>query len=166
MKTITTKDPRMQSLVILYDMHTDFFRRALENIDDSAAQNRLDTKANHIAWITGSLVQVRFEMAGMFGKEMQQKHHELFADFKGIEDGVKYPPLEDFKQDWDKVSLILRDIYTNLSTEKLDSIFEMHGMKMSHYEMVSFQTYREAACIGQIALWRRLLGFPAMRYDD
>lgn len=168
MKAITVNDSRMESLVVLYDMHTDYFKRALVDITDDAAQSRLDTKANHVAWITGSMVQGRYEMAKLLGVEMQQTHHELFKDFQGIKDGVKYPPLEDFKQDWDKISPILRKLFVEISREKLDSIFEVPemDMKMSHYEMITFQTYREANCIGQIALWRRLLGYPGLKYED
>jgi hypothetical protein len=35
---------------------------------------------------------------------------------------------------------------------------------MSLYELITFSIYREANIIGQIALWRRLLGYPGMRY--
>jgi hypothetical protein len=35
---------------------------------------------------------------------------------------------------------------------------------MSFYELVSFMIYREANCIGQVALWRRLLGYAALNY--
>lgn len=160
------KDSRMFSLLILYDMHTDYFNRALVDIPDDEAQNRLGTKANHIAWIAGSLVQVRYEMAALFGKQLHQTNHALFDGFKGIQDDLTYPPLAEFKADWDKISPVLRAIYTDLSAAKLDSKFDMHGMTMTHYEMVTFQTYREANCIGQIALWRRLLGFPGLKYDD
>ena len=48
---------------------------------------------------------------------------------------------------------------------KLDSDFNMGGMKMSYYELICFTIYREASIIGQLALWRRLLGYPAMKYD-
>jgi hypothetical protein len=41
---------------------------------------------------------------------------------------------------------------------------EFPGMKFSVYEMASFQTYREANCIGQIALWRRLLNYDPINY--
>jgi len=42
---------------------------------------------------------------------------------------------------------------------------DMGFMKMSYYDMISFTIYREASIIGQIALWRRLLDYPALKYD-
>lgn len=168
MERIKTKDSRMESLVVLYDMHTEYFRRGIVGIPDDAAHNRLNTKANHVAWLTGSLVQERYEMANIYGAEKQQAANELFNNHKGIQEDVKYPSLPEFEKDWNKISPVLRDIMVNVSTEKLDSILEfpeMPDMKFSHYEFFTFMIYREANCIGQIALWRRLLGYPALKYD-
>ena len=52
-----------------------------------------------------------------------------------------------------------------MDDKKLDSLFDMGSWKMTYYELVSFTIYREASIIGQIALWRRLLDYPGMKYD-
>lgn len=164
-KAINTKDSRLYGLIALYDMHTDFYPRVLDGISDDAAQSRLDTQANHMAWLAGSMLQERFELANWFGTPVEQKHHELFRNHQGIRDGEKYPPLADFLKDWKRITPVLRDILCNLSAEKLDSIFEMEGMKMPHFDVLAFDVYREANIIGQLILWRRLMGYPAMKYD-
>jgi hypothetical protein len=46
----------------------------------------------------------------------------------------------------------------------LDEQKDWGGWQASNLEMINFSTYREANMIGQIALWRRLLGYPAMNY--
>lgn len=159
-----TVSSRMQSLVILYDMHTTFFKNVLDGIDDKDAHNRLNTKANHIAWLAGSLVAQRYGIAKDVGIDMQQTAQELFKDGKGIQDNITYPPLVDFKKDQETISPVTRNAFVEVTDEKLDSQIEMGGMKMSFFEMVAFNIYREANCIGQIALWRRLLGYEAMKY--
>jgi hypothetical protein len=157
---------RMYSIIVLYDMYTKFFSRAINGISDQDAHNRLQTKANHIAWLTGSLVQERNELATILGSKQQQTAHELFKDHKGIQDEVIYPSLQSFEQDWIKISPLLKDILLNITDEKLDSPFEMMpGETFSIYELITFTAYREASCIGQIALWRRLMDYPAMKYD-
>ena len=166
MKDLQTTDSRMYGLMVLYDMHTEFFKRAIEGISDADANRRLDTKANHMAWIAGSLVQQRFEIAALFGTKLQQKADALFNNYQGIKDGVTYPPLNDFLADWERISPMVREILVGLDKNKLDSDYEMEGMKMTHYDLISFMIYREANCIGQIALWRRLLDYPALRYED
>lgn len=155
----------MYSLIVLYDMQTTFFKNVIDGISDNDAHNRLNTKANHIAWLAGSLVQQRYEIANALGIDYKQAAHELFKDNRGIQDNVTYPSLSAYNRDWETISPVLRDALASVTDEKLDSLFEMMpGMSMSYFDLVAFIVYREANCIGQIALWRRLLGYEAMKY--
>lgn len=163
--TTTTVSNRMIGLLAMYDLQTPFLNSVLDGIADKDAHSRLDTKANHIAWLAGSLVEQRFEMAELFGAgEQKQAAHELFKENKGIQADVTYPSLESYKKDWAHISPICRAALVKVTDEKLDSIFEMPGMSFPFFDMLTFMLYREANCIGQIALWRRLLGYEAMKY--
>lgn len=161
---IKTVSSRMYSLRVLYDMHSQFFAKVIDGITDEDAHQRLNTKANHIAWLTGSLVQERYELAAALGSKIQQAAHELFKDHQGIQDGITYPTLAEFKQDWEKINPVLADLLIKITDERLNQPFAMPGGDMPFYDLVAFITYREANCIGQIALWRRLLGYEAMKY--
>jgi hypothetical protein len=161
-----TVNSRMGPLLKLYDLHTDYFLKAIDGISDKDANNRLNTKANHAAWLAGSLVQQRFEMCNeLSGSKEKQAADDLFKEFKGIQDGVTYPSLTSFAEDWKKISPKFRKICEELTDEKLDSNFEMPGMTFPWYDMMTFMMYREANCIGQLALWRRLLDYAPIKYD-
>ncbi len=164
MDASTPKDMRLYAIFALYDLHTDYFRKAIEGISDEDAHNRLDTKANHVAWIAGSTVEMRFVAARNLGVDMHQRADELFKDFKGIQDDVKYPPMAQFLADWDRISPIVREKTLEVDTAWLDTRKDMGGWEASNMELINFSTYREANMIGQIALWRRLLGLPGMNY--
>ncbi|MBA3649080.1 MAG: DinB family protein [Chitinophagales bacterium] len=159
-----TESNRMFSLIVLYDMHTAFFTKALDGISDKDAHSRLNTKANHIAWLTGSLVQQRSEIARSLGIDQQQAANELFKNNKGIQDNITYPKLSTFESDWESTSPKLREAFVNINDNKLNSPFEMPGITMTFFDMITFIIYREANILGQIALWRRLLGYEAMKY--
>ncbi len=162
---INANSSRMYSLIVLYDMQTTYFRNVLEGITDSDAHKRLETRANHVAWLAGSLVQQRFEIGELLGLSEKSQAHALFAANKGIQDGVTYPSLDVFRKDWDTITPLLRDKLMSVDDARLDEEFEMMPeYKMSHYDLICFMIYREANCIGQIALWRRLLGYEPMRY--
>lgn len=163
--TAKTEDVRTGPLLDLYDMQTPLFDSVLDGISDEDAYNRLNTKANHIAWLAGSMVEQRHDLAEMFGADsVKHRAHDLFKDNKGIQDGVTYPSLAQFKEDWQIITPVLKDVLINASTQKLDSLFVIPEMKFTYYEMLNFGIYREANCIGQIALWRRLLGYEPMKY--
>jgi hypothetical protein len=156
---------RMFSHLVLFDMHTKFFPNAIDGISENDAQNRLNTKANHMAWLTGSFVQERYETAKMFGIDKKQSADALFCNNKGIQDGIAYPPLTQFIKDFEIITPLLRDALHHVNDEKLDESFEMMpGMRMTHFEFMSFIVYREANIIGQLALWRRLLNYDPIKY--
>lgn len=156
---------RLYGLIALYDMHTEFYTKALAGVSDTSAQSRLDTQANHMAWLAGSMLQERFELAGLFGIASQQTHHALFQDHQGIRDGETYPPLQDFIRDWEEISPRLREVLCKLTAAQLDDEIDMEGWNMPHFDLIAFDIYREANIIGQLILWRRLLGYPALKYD-
>ena len=158
------KDARLFAIFALYDLHTDFFRKALDGISNDDAHNRLGTKANHGAWIAGSIVESRFEGCRNVGVDIQSSSHEFFKDHQGIQDQVTYPPIVQYLRDWDKVTPILREKTLEKDTEWLDECKDMGRWKATNLEMINFMTYREANMIGQIALWRRLLGYGPMNY--
>lgn len=155
---------RLYALIDLFDLHTPFFDSVLEGISDEDSTNRLKTKANHVAWLGGSLVQERYELAKLLGLNLTSASNELFKDHKGIQEDAIYPSLDSFKKDWKEISPVLKAQLLKVTDQELDKILEFPGMSFPLYDMVSFQMYREANCIGQIALWRRLLGYEAMKY--
>ena len=160
-----TASTRTKGLLTLFDYHTGFFAKALEGISVEDMHNRLNTQANHPAWLAGSLVQQRFLMSSETSTGFKQTGEELFKNHKGIQDGIKYPTAAEYLKDWEKITPEARKALVEIDDKKLDSDFDMGGMKMSYYDLITFNIYREASIIGQLALWRRLLGYPALKYD-
>jgi len=164
MSTSQPKDARLIGICALYDLHTDYFPRAIEGISDDDAHQRLGTAANHVAWLAGSMVESRFMAARNLGLDMQQQAHELFKDFQGIQNELRYPPLPQYLDDWKRVSPALCEKISGADADWLGERKDMGGWQASNLDLIHFSTYREANMIGQIALWRRLLGYPAMSY--
>lgn len=162
---IQTASTRTEGLVTLFDYHTSFFAKVLDGISKEDMHNRLQTAANHPAWLAGSLVHQRFMMTREKSTGLKQSNEELFKNNKGIQEGINYPGNAEYVGDWYMITPVAREALITIDDKKLDSPFEMQGMQMSYYDMISFTIYREASIIGQLALWRRLLGYPAMKYD-
>jgi hypothetical protein len=160
-----TASTRTEGLIALFDYQTGFFPRALEGISEEDMHNRLNTQANHPAWLAGSLVHQRFWMTSETGTGQKQTGEELFANNKGIQPVVRYPSNSEYLADWKRITPEARNALASIDDKKLDSMLDMGGMKMTYYEMICFTIYREASMIGQLALWRRLLGYPALKYD-
>lgn len=160
-----TASSRTQGLLSLFDYQTGFYPKALVGISEDDMHNRLNTQANHPAWLAGSLIQQRIMMASETKPGLKQSGEELFSNNKGIQAGVKYPTTEEYLKDWERITPFAREALVTIDDKKLDSEMDMGGMKMTYYELITFSIYREASMIGQLALWRRLLGYPALKYD-
>ena len=161
-----TASNRTIGLLKLFDYHTGFYAKALDGMSEDDMHNRLNTQANHPAWLAGALVTQRFMMASENGSKQKQTGEELFSNWKGIQPDARYPTIKEYISDWDRITPEAREALRSMDDKKLDSQLDMEGMKMSHYEMLCYTIYREASIIGQLALWRRLLGYPALKYDD
>jgi hypothetical protein len=164
METKTISKKSVESFMDLYDLHSQLFLNVIKDISDTDANNRLNTKANHPSWLAGSLVQERFETVQILGKDLKPTFNHLFNNHKGIQDNVVYPTLNEYKRDWELITPILKEVLLNVSDEKLEEVIEMPEMKFSVYDMILMLIHREPYCIGQIALYRRLLGYDAMKY--
>lgn len=164
MKAIPVKADRMYSLVAVFDLHTQYFKNVIEGISDTDALQRLNTKANHIAWLAGSLVHQRFIMTRDLAPNETHAGYELFKDFKGIQDDAKYPTLAEYLADWERLTPIAREALLKIDDAKLEEPFDMGGQQMTFFDLQAFIPHREAYFIGQIGLWRRLLGYEAMKY--
>ncbi|MEO6330714.1 MAG: DinB family protein [Ginsengibacter sp.] len=164
---ITTKKASMEVFMTLYDFHTKLFHNVLVDISENDANNRLGTKANHVAWLAGSLVHARYAIAKALGIDKKQTADSLFENYKGIQDDVAYPSLEEYKNDWETISPVLKEALVNLSADDLNGPdpFEMPGGDYTLFDTIVFSIDRESYCIGQVGLYRRLLGYDAMKYD-
>ena len=127
--------------------------------------NRLETNANHMSWLAGALITQRYNMASETDHGLKQTGAELFENYKGIQAGAKYPTIEEYIKDWNRITPFAREALVKIDDRKLDSDFPMEEFKMTYYELICFTIYREASIIGMLALWRRLLGYPALKYD-
>ena len=167
MESTFTCSKSIDVIIVLYDLHTKLFPNVIDGISDKDAQNRLNTKANHLAWLTGSLVHERYELANAAGIEVRQTSHELFERHKGIQDNVIYPPLLEFKKDWNWITPVLRKGLSRLTDEELNSAdpYGMPGDDLTFFDAITFLMDRESYCIGQIGLYRRLLGYQPMKYQ-
>jgi hypothetical protein len=146
-------------------MQTPFFINAIDGITDKDAHNRMNTKANHIAWLAGSLVAQRYELANyLTNGNYNHSGSELFENNQGIKDNVTYPTLEQYKKDWEMITPIVHEALLKADADTLNKKIEIPGMDITLFDLITFIIYREANHIGQIALWRRLHGYDPMKY--
>lgn len=120
--------------------------------------NLFNNDSKYIPWLIGSRVQLRFEITNLLGIDIKQATEELFRDNKAVQLDINYPPLDTFRNDWDKVSPILRNEILELDNEDLFTFSDSNPkMKGTFFDLLSFTIEREKEIIDTLTVWRGLL---------
>lgn len=162
----STKKSALQFIISIFDFHTSQYHNALENIPDEQTHNRLNSKANHIAYISGRMVFERQALAKGINLNPGLSTTGEFQDFKGIQDDVTYPSLKEYRKDWDTISAALKKGLEKLTEEQLNGPdpFNMPGGNYTLFDSIIFSVDHESYFLGQLGLYRRLLGIEAMKF--
>lgn len=157
-------DPLLEA----FRLHTRLFKNVLNGVKENDEQRRIADHTNHLAWMAGNLVSVRYMMANMLGAGVPESYPELFARVKGIRENVSYPALEQQIREWESISEQLDTLCRNVDHEKLLAPSSFEGLPVSEdsvFNALTFWIDRESYVIGQMALLRKAYGYDAMKYD-
>ncbi len=159
----------MEVIIPAYRMHTQSFVNVLDGISEEDALKRIENKTNHIVWMAGNLVNMRYGLGMVLGLQDQDPNNELFFQGKALNESYAYPTLADLKKNFHDISAKVYQKLFEVTDEELDEIFEI-GMnipfiKETKLNFVGMCIGREDYLSGQIGLMRRILDYPGMKYD-
>ena len=149
--------------------HSQNLLLVLEGISEEDALKRIEGRTNHIIWMVGNFLDMRYALAGVLGLEIDNPHGELFFQGKALDENFVYPTLEALKESFHRVSPLLYNKLLEVSEKDLAKDFEM-GMNIDFFpenilNFVGMCIGREDYLCGQIGLMRRILGYDGMKYD-
>lgn len=156
---------RIKSIISQFELQTSLMKNVTVGINDSDAQSRLNENTNHIAWLTGHIVSIRFMIAGALGSPTQEPFPELFENGKGLDNTAQYPSMEDLMKDWDSISEKDLQLMNQLTEEALSQKMPRPvptGDTLGDF--LVFLLHHEAYTLGQIGISRRFFGLEAMSY--
>ncbi|MEM6813784.1 MAG: DinB family protein [Bacteroidota bacterium] len=151
-----------------YDFHTKLYQNCLEDIRPSDAQRRVTLDTNHIAWLAGNLVSVRYQLGKSIGLREQSKFDGIFKNQRPIQNHITYPDLVPIREEWLRITPILREKLLSLTKEDLlsDQPFDTPLLGKSNLlNTITFIIHRESYSIGQMGLLRKIFGYEAMQYN-
>lgn len=163
------KSKKLEVIIPAFRWHSQSFLNVLESISDADSTKRIDGKTNHIVWMAGNFVNMRYSLAWILGHQEEDPYNDLFFQGKALNEEFSYPTLSQIKDNFHNISAIAYQKLIEATDEQLDTIFEM-GMSASFYEetilnFVGMCVGREDYLCGQIGLMRKILGYEGMKYD-
>ena len=147
-------------------LNTRLFLNCLEQMSDDAASLRVAGHTNSAAFVAAHLVDSRAWTARMLGIEIPAPFGGSVAYGSSMDDLEQVPTLEAAREEWLAVSAVLESRLAALTPADLESPatqrFPIDDSTMGG--ALTFLLHHEAYHLGQLALLRRAVGLPAMRY--
>lgn len=166
------KSTKLEVIIPAYRIHTQTFLSVLSGISEVDAKKRIDGRTNHIIWMAGNFVNVRYGIANILGLEETDPYNDLFYMGKTLDEQFQYPTLADLIASFHKISPKVYRSLLAVNDEQLSELFPI-GMNIpfvteDKLNFIGMCIGRQDYLGGQMALMRRILNYSSMSYgvDD
>lgn len=148
-------------------MNERLFLSTLQGVTEEQAKERIAGHVNPIIWIATHTVWARYNALMFLGAPANNPYNDLFENFKAYDASLKYPTLSEIKDEWKKVSNLLKDALKNVSEEHLaaDSPLKSPIGDFTNAGTVAFLAQHESYDIGQLGLLKKFFTKEAMSYS-
>lgn len=165
----TPKSKRLDIIIPAFRGHSQNFLLVLDGISEDDAKKRIEGRTNHIIWMSGNFLDMRYALGNVLGLDLKNPHNDLFFQGKALDENLDYPTLKELKDSFHQISPLIYKKLLEISDEDLDKDFPM-GMNIDFFpenvlNFVGMCIGREDYLCGQIGLMRRILGYEGMKYD-
>ncbi|HEY0994832.1 MAG TPA: DinB family protein [Gemmatimonadaceae bacterium] len=160
-------DSRLAPLADLFRLNTRLLINCLDGLSEEDARGCPVPGVNSAAFVAAHLVDARHGLLGMLGRPQENPLAPALAGARGMSDVDALPRLGELVSAWRSVGLALDACLADLDASVLDRPaprnFPIDDRSM--LGVVAFLAQHDSHHVGQVALLRRALGYPAMRYS-
>ena len=152
--------------IITVKLNTRLIRNCFEGVDDELANKRINDVTNPMAFISLHALEARYFLTKMLGTKVKNPYHELTKDAKTCDDLERMPPVNEMLDYWEEAGEALINTLENIEESRLKEKvrFEFPVEDRTKFGTLTFLVQHETYHIGQLAILRRVLGLPAMKY--
>jgi uncharacterized damage-inducible protein DinB len=158
--------PSIVPLAAIFRLNTQLLLNCLDGLTDALATERGPRRLNSVAFLTAHLTDTRHYLAGLVGQPLPTPFSPAIAKARSLDEAGPLPPLATLIGYWEAISAHLAVVIERLDTPQLAApttpLPESDGSVLG---ALAFLAQHESYHLGQIALLRRGVGLPAMRYD-
>jgi hypothetical protein len=164
-----SKSQKLDIIIPAFRGHSQSFLMVLKDISENDALKRVEGKTNHIIWMVGNFLEMRYAMGNVLGLTDAFPYKDFFFQGKALDESLAYPCLKDLIAQFHKISPLVYQRLLQVTDEELNKAFPM-GMNIDFFpedvlNFVGMCIGREDYLCGQMGLMRRILGYDAMKYD-
>ena len=157
--------PVLTVVAQIFVLNTRLLHNTLNGVDDVLGNRRVTPDTNSLAFLAAHLTDARHYACNVAGRPLA---NTLEGRLKGksLDEIGTLPPLAEITAAWDAVSSHLLAVLGELTAEDLarEATRRLPGSDGTAGTVLPFLAQHDTYHIGQMALLRRQLGLPAMKY--
>ena len=153
-------------MAAVFALNTRLFENCLEDVDEADAPGRLNGQTNSLAFVAAHMVDSRAFMIRYLGAEEPHPFAGSLRYGTSIDDVKDLPTLDECLTEWEGISERLEARLALATAEQLGapSPQKFPGVPPTVLYGLGFLLQHESYHLGQLALLRKYLGYPAMSY--
>ena len=148
-------------------LNTRLYLNCIADVSDADARRRPNERTNSLAFIACHVLDARHYLARYLGLDEPNPVEDALRDATGIDDVVELPAIDRIVDGWRKLAPTISACLDDLSTTELGAPspqrFPVDDLSIGGG--IGFLLQHESYHIGQLALVRKYLGYPAMKYS-
>lgn len=158
--------PSVAPLARILRLNTDLALNCLAGLDDAAGARRVTEGTNSIAFLLAHLTDGRHFIASLLDAPLPSPLPAALSSARSLDEVAELPPLSALIDAWQRVSAHLAVQIERLDTPALARAVTQRfpGGDGTLLGALSFLVQHDSYHLGQLALLRRQLGYPAMSY--
>ena len=155
-----------ETIADLYALSVQLFDNVTYDLSEDDARRRLSDDTNSPQWIAGHVLDIQYNLAMLTGAAADNPYAAYFAYGKPFDGSADYPTLERMRADFAALAPQIEAAIRQLPAEVLDgdSPIPIPFKQQTIRGVLAFQMHHLGYEIGQLGLYRRFLGKPAMQY--
>jgi hypothetical protein len=158
--------PAVTPLAAILRLNTELLLNCLVGLDDATANRRVTPGTNNILFLMAHLTDSRHYLATLIGAPLPNPLAELLAGARSLDDLATLPTLATLIEGWERIAAHLAVQIERLDTPALagSTPARIPGGDGTVLGALAFLVQHDSYHLGQLALLRRQLGYPAMSY--
>jgi hypothetical protein len=154
-------------LQTIFNLNQWLFNNALLGISEEQARERISEHNNPVNWLAAHTVWARYFMLMFFSKTVANPYAALFDNFKPYDASLDYPSLSETKEEWQKVTQLLKEAVESVSEEQLaaEAPIKNPSDDFTNGGTLAFLAQHESYTIGQLSFLKKYITEEAMSYN-
>jgi hypothetical protein len=152
--------------LLIFRLNHRLFLNALEGVTEEHARVRISEHSNPFIWVATHTVWARYNTLNFLGASAENPFKGMFENFRPYDPKDTYPTFETVREEWKKVSTLLKEALHNVSEEHLaaESPLKSPIGDSTNGGTIVFLAQHESYDIGQMGYLKKYFTKEAMKY--